>query len=119
MDIAKGIITIFVSLLGTYIIMPFLKNYLTKKELQLARNIITDIVAGLESQNLSGADKKELAEKIIKEILRVKKIKIPNMLISALIESSLYFLRKSFGKNLINGRDKTLEVYSVKENMLN
>ena len=98
---------------------PFLKNYLTKKELQLARNIITDIVAGLESRDLSGSDKKKLAEKIIKEILRVKKIKIPDMLISALIESSLYFLRKSFGKNLINEKNKTLEVYSVKENMLN
>jgi len=116
MDIFLSSLTIGVSFLLVYIVLPFLKVHLGKKEIAFARDIITDIVASLEKETISGSEKKKLAIALVKKILEMKKIHIPDMLLSTLIESSLYFLRKSFPKK----REKRLPeegilgTYSVK-----
>ena len=119
MDIVFSIIIMGISLSLTYFVLPFLKLYLNKKQLQLARDVITDIVAALEDQEITGGEKKELALKIAKELLKLKKIRIPDMFINALIESSLYFLRKQFSHSVSKKMPGEILSYSVKEGKLN
>ena len=117
MDYVFSGIAVFGSLLLVYIVLPILRTHIGKKELEIAKEVITNIVASLEMSEISGKEKKELAISMIKRILKLKKINIPSILIDALIESSLYFLRKKYGKKKkekeLSG-DAILE-YSVKE----
>ena len=119
MDILFPIISIGVSFLLVYIILPFLKVHIGEKEVSLAKDVIDEIVASLEEENLSGKEKKNLAMTLAREILRLKKINIPDMFLSALIESSLYFLRKQFGKKITPKEKGVIATYSVKTGKLN
>ncbi len=119
MDIVFSGLSILLSFLLTYIALPFLKTHLGKREVAFARDIITDIVASLEGETLTGPQKKELAIKIAKQVLKLKKIKLPDMFINALIESSLYFLRKGFKEPIPKKDEKAILTYSVKSKVLN
>ncbi len=120
MDVVLSSLAIGLSFVLVYVVLPFLKTHLGKKEIEFARNIITDIVASLEEETISGSEKKQLAIAIAKKVLEMKKIHIPDMMLSALIESSLYFLRKSFPKKQKKSvsdaiKGDVLATYSVKD----
>ena len=106
MDIAFSGIAVVLSFAVVYFLLPIVKAHVSKKELEVAKEIITNIVASLEAEEMEGQEKKKIAVALIKKILKLKKINIPDMLLNALIESSLYFLRKKFGKTK---RHKTTE----------
>ena len=121
MDIALGGISIFLSFLFIYVVVPFLKIHLSKKEIAFAKDIIIDIVASLEGENINGKDKKTLAIELAKKILKFKKINIPDMFLNALIESALYFLRKQFKKSShrVQKEKGVIATYSIKNGVLN
>ncbi len=119
MDILLPIISIGFSFLIAYVVLPFLKIHIGEKELSLAKDVIDEIVASLEEEDLSGKEKKKLAIALARKILKLKKINIPDMFLGTLIESSLYFLRKQFGKKIIPKEKGVIATYSVKTGKLN
>lgn len=120
MTIAFSGISLILSFLLVYIVIPYLRTQLSKKEMEIIKDVITNIVASLENENIDGEDKKTLAIKLIKRILELKKINVPLVILNPLIESSLYFLRKKFGEPKYKQKqDGLIATYSVKDNLKN
>ena len=120
MTITFSGVSLILSFLLVYIVIPFLRTQLSKKEMEIVKDVIMNIVASLENENIDGKDKKVLAIKLIKRILELKKINVPLVILNPLIESSLYFLRKKFGKpKKKQKQDGLIATYSVKDNLKN